>query len=417
MSDHVFISYKHTDGLLARLLTLELKAAGIDYWWDDHLKPGENWSASIDDQIRGALALILLISPESQKSEYVTYEWSFAIGAGVPVFPLVITKVEAIHPRLSSIQYVDVSGTSNPNFKPVLDQLLALQAKRAAAAKPVTVTVSDAETVTQMDRGRDEYRKRNTPRALQLYEQALSGARDSIKPDVCAQMAYILCKSGDLDRADKLVGDALALHPDFADALAVRGLSASLRARDASDDLQGSKLISDAQSSLLAALTPQPNLLDLDDESWWGTLGGVYKRAGNYGEAIRAYEHARGVTPESSYPLSNMALLYALDKQPDKMRQTYTIVERVGRKTVEQSPLDHWAYSDLILAELALGKYDEARSNLEELMAFLPDDVEGSVIGSLLEALKSLTAVVGAAEQAQLQPFVAQMQARVEALR
>jgi tetratricopeptide (TPR) repeat protein len=413
MSDHVFISYKHSDGLFARLFTLELKAVGIDFWWDDNLKPGENWSAAIDDHIRDALAVILLISPEAQKSEYVTYEWSFAIGANVPVFPLVITKVEAIHPRLSSIQYIDVSGSSNPNFKPVIDQLLVLRDQRAATAKPQIVTVLDSETIAQMNRGHEEYRKRNTPRSVQIYEQALSSAKDSIKPDVCAQMAYILCKSGDLDRPEALIRDALALRPDFADALALRGLIASLRARSSTDEIASRKLMNDAQSSLLEALSAQPNLLDLDDESWWGTLGGVYRRAGNNQAAIDAYERARSVTPESSYPLSNLALLYAQANQPDKMRQTYRNVERAGRKSVEQSPLDHWAYSDLILAEVALGKYDDAKTYLDDLIDIIRPDAAESVLGSLVEALKNLTALPET-DNAQIQPFVDQVQAQID---
>jgi tetratricopeptide (TPR) repeat protein len=416
MSDHVFISYRHTESVYAQLLALELDRAGYGYWWDDNLEAGTNWSASIDEQIRGALALILLLSPDAQASEYVTYEWSFALGAQIPVLPVLIKPLDKpIHPRLGSIQYIDMSGSLKPDFSKVMERLQSLREQRAAAAQPIIETAAESETVAQMDRGREEYHRKNMPRALQLYEQALSSAKDSIKPDVCAQMAYLLCKSGDLDRVEKLIGEALGLHPDFADALAVRGLSASLRARSIKDDdLKSRKLMTDAQGSLLDALSAQPNLLDLDDESWWGTLGGVYRRVGDTHAAIDAYEHARSVTPESSYPLSNLALLYAQAGQADKMKQTYRNVERVGRKTVDQSPLDHWAYSDLILAEVALGKYEDGTVYLGDLIDILRPDVAANVLSSLLEALRNLAAALPDGEKAQIQPFIDQIQTRVE---
>ena len=413
MSDHVFISYRHTESVYAQLLALELDRAGYGYWWDDNLEAGTNWSASIDEQICGALALILLLSPDAQASEYVTYEWSFALGAQIPVLPVLIKPLDkTIYPRLGSIQYIDMSGSSKPDFSKVMARLEQLRAE----AQPKIETLAESETSAQLDRARDEYHRRNMPRALQLYEQALSGAKDNIKPDVCAQMAYILCKSGDLERAESLIGVALALQADFADALAVRGLSVSLRARAIrDDDLKSRKLMNDAQGSLLDALSAQPNLIDLDNESWWGTLGGVYRRAGNNSAAIDAYERARTVTPESSYPLSNLALLYAQANQPDKMRQTYRNVERAGRKSVEQNPLDHWAYSDLILAEVALGKYDDAKNYLDDLIDIIRPDAAASVLGSLVEALKNLAAALTDADKAQIQPFVDRLQGQIDA--
>ncbi|MEP7291233.1 MAG: toll/interleukin-1 receptor domain-containing protein [Chloroflexota bacterium] len=416
MSDHIFISYKHSDAIFARLLTLELRNAGFEFWWDDNLKPGENWSEAIDDKLRDALAVILLMSPEAQKSEYVTYEWSFAIGAGVPVIPLVIEKIEAIHPRLSKVQYVDLSGVQNPNFDKVMSQLAELRDQRAANAQPRRVIAADAEMILQMERGRDEYHKQNYPRALEIYSNALSSAGDRIKPEVCAQMAYVLCKVSELDRADQLLDQALALRPGYTDALATRGFLCSLRARKIEDGALKSKALREATNALLDALTPEHNLRDMDDESWWATLGGVYRRDDDYRKAISAYEEAVKVTPQSSYPRSNLALLYMQDRQAEKMKQTYRIVERLARSKVQQNILDTWAYADLLLAELALGKYEDATRDLGDFLEILPADSALNVLTSLRDGITLLSSVVAAEEAAEIERFTEQIEAQIAGL-
>ena len=413
MGDHIFISYKHSDAIFARLLTLELRNAGFEFWWDDHLKLGENWSEAIDDKIRDAFAVILLMSPEAKKSEYVTYEWSFAIGAGVPVIPLVIEKIDEIHPRLSKVQYVDLSGAQNPNFDKVMAQLQELRERYAANRVPQRVIAPDSEIILQLERGREEYRKKNFPRALAIYRQALESASDRIKSEVCAQMAYVLCKTSELEQAEQLIEQALALRPGFGDALATRGYLYSLRARKLDDDTQRSKALRDATNALLDALTPEHNLLDMDDESWWATLGGVYRRDQDYRKAIHAYEQAVRVTPQSSYPRSNLALLYMLDKQADKVKSSYRIVERLAQSKVEQNILDSWAYADLLLAELALGKYDDANDRLGEFLDILPGDGALNVLNSLRDGIKLLTSVVTAEEAAQIAPFSDQLEGHI----
>jgi hypothetical protein len=93
---------------------MELERAEFDVWLDKHrLRPGADWSEEIDRGILTALALVLVISPDSRASEYVTYEWSCALGAGVPVVPLLRQKTE-IHFRLRRLQYVDFTGSVRP---------------------------------------------------------------------------------------------------------------------------------------------------------------------------------------------------------------------------------------------------------------------------------------------------------------
>ena len=82
MSKQVFISYQHEDAEFAENLMHRIKDAGFDSWVDsEDLRAGEEWQVSIDQAIKNAFALIVIMTPDAQASEYVTYEWSFAWGA------------------------------------------------------------------------------------------------------------------------------------------------------------------------------------------------------------------------------------------------------------------------------------------------------------------------------------------------
>ncbi len=106
----VFISHAKKDKDFAQFLKLELKKADIDVWMAvDELGSGDVWRQEIDDAIWESSALILVMSPDAKKSEYVTYEWAFAFGAKVKVFPIKLKDVKW-HPRFESIQYEDFSN-------------------------------------------------------------------------------------------------------------------------------------------------------------------------------------------------------------------------------------------------------------------------------------------------------------------
>jgi len=103
----IFISHSHEDGDFAELLKLKLKAEGLDAWVDlDRLAPGVNWQTEIDSAIRSSRFLIAVLSPDARKSEYVTYEWAYALGVDRPVIPVMIRQTQ-LHPRLGAIQYLD----------------------------------------------------------------------------------------------------------------------------------------------------------------------------------------------------------------------------------------------------------------------------------------------------------------------
>jgi len=105
-----FISHAKEDGDFAENLKGRLKEVGLDGWIDiDVLEAGVDWRKEIDEAILASQALILILSPDSKSSEYVTYEWAFALGSGLRIVPLMLRDT-GIHPRLEAFQYLDFTN-------------------------------------------------------------------------------------------------------------------------------------------------------------------------------------------------------------------------------------------------------------------------------------------------------------------
>jgi len=126
---HVFVSYSHEDNDFAQLLRTKLDEKGIKTWLAlESLKAGEEWREGIDSAIRSSFAMIVIISPASDTSKYVTYEWAFAYGINVPIVPILYKPVnETIHPRLESLQYEDFTPKNNRPWTRLISRLKELE--------------------------------------------------------------------------------------------------------------------------------------------------------------------------------------------------------------------------------------------------------------------------------------------------
>jgi hypothetical protein len=82
----VFLSYTREDDRLANALEKELKELELEIWRDVRsIVAGQRWVDSVEKSIRQARAVVVLITDTSAKSDWVTYEYAFASGAGIPV--------------------------------------------------------------------------------------------------------------------------------------------------------------------------------------------------------------------------------------------------------------------------------------------------------------------------------------------
>ncbi|MGB1285604.1 MAG: TIR domain-containing protein [Aggregatilineales bacterium] len=106
---HIFIAYSPKDRKPMTVMRDYLLANGFRPWIDPTPAPGQDWRFAVDDAIRAADAVLLIMTPAAAASTYVTYEWSLALGMDIPVIP-VIFEPSKMHPRLSGLTTFDVGA-------------------------------------------------------------------------------------------------------------------------------------------------------------------------------------------------------------------------------------------------------------------------------------------------------------------
>ncbi len=180
---HVFISYAHDDVDFVALLKSELEKAGYSTWIDnERLRAGEDWRLGIDDAIKSSIALIAVMSKEAYQSQYVTYEWAFALGLGITVIPLMLRKT-SLHPRLEVLQYLSFDGRTNRPWNKLFEQLNEVMtnfapsriqvAQNAPFAIKQAVSALDSHSFEDRKSALNSLAQMSHPAALEALAQAI----------------------------------------------------------------------------------------------------------------------------------------------------------------------------------------------------------------------------------------------------
>lgn len=243
--------------------------------------------------------------------------------------------------------------------------------------------------------GESQYKSGDFKGALDIYHRALH--LDPRNPLINYRLGYAYTQSGMLEEAEQHLQKALTTEPDFAPALATLGYVYRRRAEKMDEGIERANVLNLGERNLVRALTLSPKLVDDDGESWWGSLGGLYRRRNQIDDAIYAYSMAADVTPNSSYAFSNLALLYMQQRDRARMLETYKQVEKLAADEVQADVDNYWAYTDLVTSRLALGQINEASRSLEQLLTTTPDD-SPYVLEALVDTLSRLAEALDAPE-------------------
>jgi hypothetical protein len=77
----IFLSYARADEDFAKALSSQLTKRGLSVWsTDDEILPGDNVWLRIGEALRRSRAMVVLLSPDSMRSEYVRHEIEYALG-------------------------------------------------------------------------------------------------------------------------------------------------------------------------------------------------------------------------------------------------------------------------------------------------------------------------------------------------
>ncbi len=226
-------------------------------------------------------------------------------------------------------------------------------------------------------RAEQQMRAHNVKTAISTLRQALEIAPDDASANYL--LGYLYTASKKIDAAIEYLQRALESEPDLVPAMAALGL-ALRRKGDVIDveaeperETERNRYWAQAEEHLHEALEREFSLLDADGESYHGTLGGLYRRQTRYVDALHAYERAHKVTPSSSYPIVNLAALYAHRGDAERALEFFRKVEHQTRLSLDDDPRNTWKRGDLAQSLLVQGKLDEAQREMETLIQQRPE--------------------------------------------
>jgi hypothetical protein len=102
-----FISYSRLDSSFANSLAADLKAHGANVWLDQlDIRPGQQWDRAIEQALRTASEVIVVLSPAAVESNNVMDEIALALDERKTVIPVLYRECR-IPFRLARVQYID----------------------------------------------------------------------------------------------------------------------------------------------------------------------------------------------------------------------------------------------------------------------------------------------------------------------
>ncbi len=123
----VFVSYKKSDADRVRPLVENLRAAGLDVWWDEGIQPSTSWRAEIAKQLNAAKCVVAVWTQDSvdpEQGQWVMEEATHGLNRRV----LAPVRLDLVSPPLGfgEVQYADLAVWSGSADDPRFRHFLAI---------------------------------------------------------------------------------------------------------------------------------------------------------------------------------------------------------------------------------------------------------------------------------------------------
>ena len=245
--------------------------------------------------------------------------------------------------------------------------------------------------------------QKDTRQAIEAYKKA--GSLLPEDPQINYALGRIYSGIGYYEEAIVAFHRAIDAQSEYAEAEKELGLAYRMRG-DYQKGLNAQELheidYENAKEHLLKAIKLQPGYVDA-----LSSLGGIYRREGDYENALEYYERAYRADTNSSYALGNVASLSLYLGKKDEAKSYYLLTEAAATvRTKEPYSEIYWDYYDLALAQLVLGKVDEAKKNYQKAIGYTPGTTQFDSVLNVLyflqkakEPIPGLDDVVGMIEK------------------
>jgi hypothetical protein len=167
----VFISYSRKDLAFVERLAEDLKAAGLEVWYDlSGLDGGTRWGREIQSAIQQSQIFVVVLSPNSIDSEWVEKEFMYANSLKRKIIPLLLQPCET-HMWFINLHFIDVQGVNYDSHFWVILKAMGVKAGDAAAqrkpAGPASVIQPPTEPPLMLPQERQQ-EKKESPRPLRI---------------------------------------------------------------------------------------------------------------------------------------------------------------------------------------------------------------------------------------------------------
>ena len=272
-------------------------------------------------------------------------------------------------------EYRDELGTAREELGMMKAQLAAATAEASQVRKDLEAANAEQIGLLQeqataayralglLQIGEQQLEIGNLHAAMQMYREAHDLNPDNQITNYMLGELYLIER--DLPHAIKYLERARELGPTMAPVYAAIGLAHRLQGDKIEDQVRRNQAYAQAEQLLLKAVEINHGVRDVNKESVYSTLGSLYRREGRLDDAIRAYESAEKITPNSSYPLINLGQLYFMRGEVDKAGEQFARALPISLRRSDTNPSDIWARFDVLTAQLALGRTTEALQQLE----------------------------------------------------
>ncbi|MEL6527293.1 MAG: toll/interleukin-1 receptor domain-containing protein [Chloroflexota bacterium] len=141
MQFHAFLSYSHKDRDIMRRVRHDLGAMGLNIWSDENLVPGTaSWKDAIEEAIQQSLTLVVLLSPDAKKSEWIEREIEYARACDVKVIPVLARgshDISTIPFELINVQRIDLRADYTAGLRQLAETIQSEGTLDAQPSNPV----------------------------------------------------------------------------------------------------------------------------------------------------------------------------------------------------------------------------------------------------------------------------------------
>lgn len=284
----VFVSHSHEDNVFCQTLVQALRLAGADVWYDEHNMGSGQLGPTIERELRVRPIFVVILSPAALHSRWVEDEcrWSYGLARKDPARILLPLTADAIDEDdlwlfLRDFKRIEVpGGTPYPAHDAIRRTLYALGITPPDEANSTSKTQAAAPTIELTEPGADIQVPSSQVAIMPPAQHTADLSSQAAIPQVHSHPAP--SDSGRVEgTTSPLQQDAIMQLPDSA--------ADWMREGDGHYDLraygQAARAYDHARaidSSLVAA---------------WVGLGDAYYCLMRYGDAIAAYDHALALNP------------------------------------------------------------------------------------------------------------------------